>query len=118
MFIGSELITRRGRNITGGDLFAHEPQRRETGLRLLQMLVRHPCGYRNISEYLTTEERSLMAEDVILPLRPAPGQMPQIVAQSIDLQPRRPKELLVRARTTVRGEWIDLGFGAPSEAPF
>jgi hypothetical protein len=87
-------------------------------LQLLQTLVRHPCGYRNVSEYLTTEERLLTAEDVILPLRPAPGQMPQIVAQSVDLDPRRAKELLVRARTTVRGEWIDLGFGVPREAPF
>jgi hypothetical protein len=117
LFVGSELLTRRGANMTGKSLYVHEPLRRIPGLKNMRTVTRRPCGFLIETDYQSTAHRKLVVQMLILPLEPPPNRRPQIVGYSAELSKRDPNETIASPATIKRLFWIDIGAGIPDYPP-
>jgi hypothetical protein len=111
IFIGSELEARRPRNFPGSSVFMPFPGRRVAGIRNLHDVVSRPCGLMRDGQLARYQTHF---RDIMLPLAPSSGHLPQIITLSWDWN---------AASNPTPGpdpptfEWLDIGAGVPSYPP-
>jgi hypothetical protein len=117
-FMGTELVSRWGRDMTGSLMGAHYP--RDVQDRLLWnvgQVVSVPCGMIDYSSFPTSRGHAMATESVILALRVDAGRPPRLLTFSQLLNAIDDNEHGVPGQIGGESSWIDLGSGVPSESP-
>lgn len=119
-FFGEELRRRIGTNPAGRNLrdFIH-PDRADSVLRMMEMIVRYPCGYLANVKQQFVNGRTILVETVAFPLSSSrDGEVGQIILADTPIRDegiRFDRNTVMLSADVVYRDLIDLGYGVDEE---
>lgn len=118
-FMGTALVTLRGRDLTG-QLFAEglPPTIQDTLRDNCSNVAGHPCGLLELAEFKSATGRPSQMETVMLPLAVDEGRMTRVCSFSAILEDLHSEDRDdPRFHGRKQSSWIDIGAGFPDTRP-
>lgn len=118
---GTDEVRRYGFEVTGRNYLDFVPdERRAQAVQTFEIMLRHPCGARNLIETVTSSGRIVLNEAIGYPVRGSDGRADQLLFQSNDiegrLKPHERRDMVVEHRKLRERRFIDIGAGLPAIA--
>ncbi|MGO1119079.1 PAS domain-containing protein [Rhodovibrionaceae bacterium A322] len=118
--IGEKLKSHSGLNTTGRNYYDFiTPERRRSSQQAMELLIDRPCATRAIIEQTHADGQTRVIEAVALPLMSDEEGVDGFTLccdQRIEDNPHPDEEMAARTNAQVlRRDWIDLGFGVPTD---
>ena len=117
---GTHLVEIAGVDPTGQDLmtFAADDRMADALWRYQHRVATHPVGMASMKRAATASGRTIVFEDIELPLTPFPGGPPCLVCclGFVELVDYKDKMFKLLKYTATR--WIDVGWGVPAADPW
>ena len=117
-FLGTQLVERWGKDLTGKNWLDFNAQVNPVSLRSnFLMLNQHPCGGTALGGFVTSTGRNLNVETSSYPLGVRANRTPRVICGTFSLEALGYDEHSRGWSPPRTLQWVDVGFGVPAVDP-